>query len=312
MDDASRLKTVFIFACLALAILASACGKNTADQASTGMRTEDGASGIVGGELVDEAKTPIAEAVLQMVAVEKATDSDGNTEVSKSRCTATLIGERVVLTAAHCIDNYLGKKLFPMRVDSATSQAQSDGTPVIIVGHELGHSSLSVIEIAVPKEFKRRKGGASPDIALLLLESPMKLSAEAARPKIDTTGLAKPGARLTAMGFGLTEYDPVSASRDRKPRGLFQKTLRVFESSRVNWRPESKLKDSFFLGVERRQAKGNACKGDSGGPVFSGKFAVGVISTSELGCEGHSRATAVSAHSAWIQSQAAKWKAQLY
>lgn len=308
----------------------SGCAPETSNSSQVSANQEDENQtlstfdAIVGGDEVRARKTRVAGAILQMVAIDQSTKGPGSPSLSfslsKTRCTATLIGGRVALTAAHCIDNFLHRKLFAMRIDPQTSQATSSGWPVIVVGHEINHASASVRAIAVAPDYKKVGGAPVPDIALLLLDRSVQLPSQALRPKLDTTGLVKVGGHVTAMGFGLTKYDLMSSLVDQSPKGLFQKTFRVVNSSKVNWLAKRKTKDTFFMGVDRGEAAGSICQGDSGGPVFGINRdpksplieLVGVISRSEAGCSGFSAAVSVASHADWIQRQAAKWQTKLF
>jgi len=322
-----RTAPIFVLLALLLPTLSiGGCAPGSSEVAANNSLQDDGSDAtdfdaIVGGDEVRARKTRVASAVLQMAMVDRTTDEHGQSSLSKSRCTATLIGERVVLTAAHCIDRFLHRKLYRMRIDPRTSQAKSAGFPVIIVGHEINRRSSSVTAIAVPPGFRKRHGVAQPDLALLFLDRPMQLPTQALHPRLDGKGLVKIGGHVMAMGFGHTKYDPLAPLKSPNSKGLFQKSFRVIDSRKVDWRDKRKSADTFFMGIDRGQPEGSICQGDSGGPVFSHNkeprssaaiTLVGVISRSEVGCDGFSAAVSVNSHLPWIQRQAAKWRAKLF
>lgn len=310
---------------LATVVALAGCASDTSDSADQAGVQEDDKDpvswdAIVAGEEVRARKTRVASAVMQMAIVDRTTDEKGHTSLEQERCTATLIGERVVLTAGHCVDHVLHRKLYRMQIDPKTARAKSAGYPVIVVGHEIDRSSPSAIALAVPPEFREVDGAPQPDLALVLLDRPVHLPSQALRPHLDLKGLVKTGGRVTAMGFGLTRFDPLAPLKAGKPQGLYQKIFRVVDSRKVNWRAKRKASDTFFMGVDRGQPRGSICQGDSGGPVFAGNSEprsgavtiVGVISRSEADCGGFSAAVSVSKHADWIQRQAAKWQAKLF
>uniref|UniRef100_A0A1I8A2T2 Peptidase S1 domain-containing protein n=1 Tax=Steinernema glaseri TaxID=37863 RepID=A0A1I8A2T2_9BILA len=162
-------------------------------------------------------------------------DNDGNI-YSNTGCGGTVIGERWIMTAAHCI---------------------GDGLMKVILGHK---DALSIephhyydIQRAIPHECYRYNV-RSDDIALLETAEPITFS-EHVQPIHLSREFLPVGSSATAIGYGHTE-DGVTPDR------LLEATGKIMESPfAVNYVNESLI---FFGG-----GKGNVCYGDSGGPLLS-------------------------------------------
>lgn len=167
------------------------------------------------------------------------------------RCTGTLIAERVVLTAAHCVlDPRLGRDL----------EVMTGADVAAATGH------YRVSEVVIHPDY--RGDGDRADLAVLVLDTPVSGDIEPlALGAMDGTLL---GSEVVMIGFG--ETSPNGAGIGQKRIGTAVITAVDEDAFRVEASPSM------------------SCHGDSGGPVLavepeSGTRAVlGVISRGDPGC----------------------------
>lgn len=151
-------------------------------------------------------------------------------------CTATLIGPRTLLTAAHCVEPAL------MGATAVSIQAHNRPRTADVLTADL----YAVTEYRRHPEF-RYADGAAHDVALLLLESAPPLSLPKAWNADNLDGFLRQPVR--AVGYGTTRIDLDDADRRRH-----------VDLSIRGWR-----EDRYFLGDGTTRG---ICDGDSGGPSF--------------------------------------------
>lgn len=171
-------------------------------------------------------------------------------------CTATLIGCRTALSAAHCVCNGDGSECQP-------------GGPELIdpLGLEMFFQNaepVAVSSIRVPADYAF---GVRNDFAVIELARPVTGILPAA---LNTRGKPGFGSRGEIVGFGLTVNDGGGGDLGLKRRGRVVTTRcddpRVPESVRV---PDAGHLCWYFeepLGAPGEDS--NTCQGDSGGPLF--------------------------------------------
>lgn len=191
-------------------------------------------------------------------------------------CTGTVIGQRIVVTAAHCTVNA------PQLAVAYFEDGRPVLQPVAAVARNPGFSKNAAVSV---------------DIALLKLENalPVRFSPV----QIDSGGGAGAiGDNLTIAGYGL------SIDSDVKSAG----TLR---SANVSLLP--KLYPRFMrLGGDINLSHFAICKGDSGGPVFSGSSLVGVVYAAERAkggksCGAAAQAVRLAPQRSWIDGVIRRW-----
>lgn len=197
-------------------------------------------------------------------------------------CTGSRIAEDLVITAAHCVTDFMGTaRRKRLRVVSGRT---------VLNKTSQGISSL-VEEIRLPRDANgkskyRDEGGAAVwDVALLRLKEPVpgpviKLAGQ------DEAGATLPGTEVQTTGWGITRgFGARAAKRLRRavqvilPTGVCQR-----DNGRL-YRPELMI----CLGGSRGHA--SACNGDSGGPLVSrtsgGRRLVGLTSFGDIACRGN-------------------------
>ena len=221
-------------------------------------------------------------------------------------CSGTLITDDVVLTAAHCV--YVKDCVYdPVTWDSHDCQLETDLSQFRVYVRQSedadGGQVREVIEVHAHADYDANfadpalsVGGPPNDIALLKLAAPFRdVTPIPALP--DAAGLAwtlaDEGAKITYVGFGLTET------------GTSGERLRVAETvTHVCLGDEECGSIAMPKMICARLVDGMICSGDSGGPMLierDGVTYVGAVSSyGDKGCKSFGCSTAVSAYADWI------------
>jgi len=196
-------------------------------------------------------------------------------------CGGTLITSTAILTAAHCVTE---RQIAYVRFDMAKGLSGRK----LAVNSRLWHQRYS-------------KDGNVNDIGILRLSTPLDAVKPASLPPVNDAPLRELAA-LSVVGYGEDQNGtrPFSAAIARQ-QDLSTEGSVYFDS----FNEELMIAAARFLPIE--QAYSGACRGDSGGPLFStfGKTStiVGVVSYGAADCT-TSKPTAytrVSAYLQWIE-----------
>jgi hypothetical protein len=194
-------------------------------------------------------------------------------------CTATLIGKRTVLTAAHCVT---GSTSAPYQLFANIGFALGPGRQL-----------YSAASVAVHPGY----GSQNADVAVVRLGQPIA----SVTPMPVATTAPKVGEAVILVGFGITA-DGASSTFGTKRRatnsiGKLSATEMVFYGA-----PGGKGN------ICNGDSKGNICNGDSGGPAFAVRggreVLVGVHSWGEGACGIAEHDQRVDAYRGWIAQQA--------
>lgn len=199
-------------------------------------------------------------------------NEDGN----RYRCTATLVREDLLLTAAHCTDGVVGKMLVTFDSEIVTSSTPPAVSPFPAADKTVGYTTAQLQAAG----FNSGSAHLHPDysfftdmdtwndlgvVTLDVPETELPLSPIAGLGTLDeikTSNLSK--TLFRAVGYGTEMRKPTSGPQ--KPQPMSYPLIRRYVDM-----PGQKLTDQILQtnGNDKDpHGTGGTCFGDSGGPVF--------------------------------------------
>jgi V8-like Glu-specific endopeptidase len=156
-------------------------------------------------------------------------------------CSGTLISPTVFLTAAHC---YQGQNRVQVTFDE----------------HYGGEGGLPGTFHSDPA-FNPNAGNVEDDVAVVVLDKPVRTLAPAALPRLNSLEKLPKNAQITSVGYGA-----ITVTQSGGPKTLTYTDSRNVATGTLNALTSSALKVSQNASADN----GGTCYGDSGGPNFIG------------------------------------------
>lgn len=234
------MKIQWIFSCVLTVCVFSLSAMVQADDGlESDFMAGDDSSRVFGGEKVD-VNNPLNDKVLYLAQNVVISGANKGKIRWRGHCTASALSKRVVLTAAHCVDQE------PLGEIYINTTRNDDAKGMYL------KNWYRVQKIKIHPKYHSGQGKESHDLALLYLEKdlPHKHILKMATPT-----MVEVPSRFLTIGFGRTVALSSPQAIDQAPKGLHlvEKVLMDF----------SFLQKTFFL--TQSDLKG-FCKGDSGGP----------------------------------------------
>lgn len=211
----------------------------------------------------------------------------GYTDEGRFRCTATLIRDDLLLTAAHCTDGMLGKMLVTFDSTIVASSTPPATSPFPVAANPAAGYTTAELQDA---GFNSGTPYTHPDysdftdtqnwndVGVLTLDAPVADITPATVAGLGTLSAIKPNdlpkTLFTAVGYG-TEIRK-STSGPQKPTPMSYPLIRRFVEM-----PGQKLTDQILQtngNPNDPRGTGGTCFGDSGGPVILDGVIVAVTS----------------------------------
>lgn len=253
-----RRLTLLLAGVLVAAAMASAAALHAPEAAGAKYRAQ-----VVGGIGVPNGKYPFLAALLDV--------RNGNTTFQQQICGGTLIDKNSVLTAAHCV---YGRSAAPLRVTIGRT----------VLGSSQG-KKRGVSRIFVHRRYDPNLDDTY-DAAVLKLSSPVGGVVPITLSTARQNRLEKPGRNATVAGWGVkTRQSPDYHEPDIYANRLREVQVPIVSDAKAR----SVYGSSYFprLMVAAGKAGGDACLGDSGGPIFakvSGEYVQIGVTSWATGC----------------------------
>jgi secreted trypsin-like serine protease len=245
----------------AMAGLQIACAKSPSS-AVFNKTAEIATDNVIGGQKADQ-ETPFAKQVMYLAMGVQIEKTPTSTNVSwNGHCTASAISKKIVLTAAHCVQNTTAGQVY------------------LITNQNPENEALNLSQWYAVKSMRIHKdyvgtGRYANDLALLLLEKELPAERVSKLAKIEDV---KPERGFIVAGYGLTTDLSDPKFQEASPADGLNHVMKKLEPFQTS---------DMFLSINQNDHAG-FCNGDSGGPglIFDPKakeyLVLGVVSNTSM------------------------------
>lgn len=216
-------------------------------------------------------------------------------QVGDGLCSAVIVSDRSLLTAAHCLAYLKDKSQIKIYFGADLTQTAQDIYDGTKVASFEAHPSFTGRAIS----YKTSRYLLVYDIGYIKLNTPIPTNLGFSPANLErNTFTVTRGASLVVAGYGINDLTKKTVD------GLLRKTSTVF--SRYLYYYDRPLQ-TYLAIIQDNEIQSGSCHGDSGGPLFKTvngtNYLVGLVSSGAPNCQGEADYTSVPEYLGWLKQK---------